>query len=252
MIKKQIRLKKEYLREREKEREAPKPDYLNSKKDNEYQLRSYEDPRVLITSSRAPSARLKQFQKEMTELIPNATAMNRGANKIKDIFDYGIQKDFTEIILIHENKGEPDGLIVSHLPVGPTIFFGLTGVVLRHDVDKNKDKYSQAYPHLIFHNLNDRIGERIKIILQNLFPAPLNQKSKRTISFIAEENFISMRHHNYEKKDYKTVELFEVGPRFELRPYMIKLGSLIDNSATIEWSMKSFINTATKNNQIAN
>ena len=55
----------------------------------------------------------------------------------------------------------------------------------------------------------------------------------------------------FEKDKIGKVELFEVGPRFELRPFMIRLGNLIDQNATIEWSIKSFINTSGKNKYIS-
>jgi rRNA maturation protein Rpf1 len=31
--------------------------------------------------------------------------------------------------MVHEHRGEPDGLIVCHLPFGPTAYFGLLNVV---------------------------------------------------------------------------------------------------------------------------
>jgi U3 small nucleolar ribonucleoprotein protein IMP4 len=58
------------------------------------------------------------------------------------------------------------------------------------------------------------------------------------MSFFAREDFISFRHHNYKKETHEKVDLYEVGPRFEMRPFMIKLGTLIDKNATIEWSLK--------------
>ena len=53
-----------------------------------------------------------------------------------------------------------DGLIISHLPFGPTAFFGLSNCVLRHDID-NVAPLSLAYPHLIFHNITTKLGERV-------------------------------------------------------------------------------------------
>lgn len=35
----------------------------------------------------------------------------------------------TDIVTVHEHRGEPDGLVVSHLPYGPTAYFGLFNVV---------------------------------------------------------------------------------------------------------------------------
>ena len=48
-----------------------------------------------------------------------------------------------------ETRGEPDALIVSHLPYGPTAHFSLSGAVMRHDIE-GRGTVSEAFPHLIF------------------------------------------------------------------------------------------------------
>lgn len=63
-----------------------------------------------------------------------------------------------------------DGLVVSHLPFGPTAYFTLSNTVMRHDVPKI-GTMSEAYPHLIFHNFNSKLGERVSFmscVLSNL------------------------------------------------------------------------------------
>lgn len=37
--------------------------------------------------------------------------------------------DFTDIVVLHEHRGEPDGMVVCHLPFGPTAYFGLYNTV---------------------------------------------------------------------------------------------------------------------------
>lgn len=37
--------------------------------------------------------------------------------------------DFTDIVIVHEHRGEPDGMVVCHLPYGPTAFFGVYNTV---------------------------------------------------------------------------------------------------------------------------
>lgn len=54
---------------------------------------------------------------------------------IKDIINACKENNFTDLVIIHEHKGEPDGLIVCHMPFGPTAYFGLSNVILRHDLD---------------------------------------------------------------------------------------------------------------------
>ena len=39
--------------------------------------------------------------------------------------------DYTDMVVVHEHRGEPDGLVVCHLPYGPTAFFGLYNTVRR-------------------------------------------------------------------------------------------------------------------------
>lgn len=39
--------------------------------------------------------------------------------------------DYTDLIVVHEHRGEPDGLVICHLPYGPTAYFGLFNTVRR-------------------------------------------------------------------------------------------------------------------------
>jgi rRNA maturation protein Rpf1 len=48
---------------------------------------------------------------------------------ISEIIESCRSHDITDLILVHEHRGQPDGLIVSHLPNGPTAYFGLLNVV---------------------------------------------------------------------------------------------------------------------------
>lgn len=83
-----------------------------------------------------------------------------------------IKKEQTDLIILHEHRGEPDGMIISHLPLGPTIYLGLKDVVLRHDLKDKPATMSEAYPHLIFEGFSTNLGNRVMHILQHLFPIP--------------------------------------------------------------------------------
>lgn len=108
----------------------------------------------------------------MSIVFPNTLRMNRGTLVIKDLVRICQQKNYTDLILLHEHRGEPDGMIISHLPVGPTIYFGLSNVVLRHDLKTKLDAISEAFPHLIFNNFSTNLGDRITTMLKHLFPIP--------------------------------------------------------------------------------
>jgi rRNA maturation protein Rpf1 len=86
-----------------------------------------------------------------------------------------------------------DAMIVSHFPHGPTVYFTLNNVSLRHDIGTYKSStVSEQYPHLIFENFSSKLGERIQDVLKYLFPVP-KEDSKRVMTFSNEDDFISFR-----------------------------------------------------------
>ncbi|KAG0522545.1 hypothetical protein BDA96_07G046500 [Sorghum bicolor] len=216
--------------------------------DNEYATASVREPKILFTTSRNPSAPLTQFVKELKVVFPMSQRMNRGGQVISEIVESCRSHNITDLILVHEHRGQPDGLIVSHLPNGPTAYFGLLNVVTRHDIRGRKamGKMSEAYPHLVLDNFSTQVGERTATILKHLFPMP-KPDSKRIITFANRDEYISFRHHVYEKSGGPgSMELKEVGPRFELRLYQIKLGAVEQNEAQSEFVLRPYINTAKK------
>lgn len=192
--------------------------------DDEYNVETTREPSILLTTSRDASSRLSQFLKEMKLIFPNSERINRGAYVINDLVNICLKKEFTDLIILHEHRGEPDGMIISHMPYGPTIYFGISNTVLRHDLPEKPDTVSEANPHLIFNNFSTKLGARVTKILKHLFAVP-KFDSKRVITFSNSDDTISFRHHTYTKPDHKTVDLNEIGPRFEMKPYQIVLGN---------------------------
>ncbi|KAJ3328401.1 snoRNA-binding rRNA-processing protein imp4 [Blyttiomyces sp. JEL0837] len=217
---------------------------VQSHVDDEYSMAGVADPKVLITTSRDPSSRLSQFAKELRLIFPNSQRVNRGGYVMKDLCDACRSNNVTDLVIVHEHRGQPDGMIISHFPHGPTAYFSLHNVVLRHDIP-DRGTVSEQYPHLIFNNFNSKIGQRIQNILKYLFPVP-KEDSRRVITYANENDYISFRHHVYQKVG-STVTLSEVGPRFEMRAYQVKLG-IVDDEATAdtEWVHRPYSNAAKK------
>jgi U3 small nucleolar ribonucleoprotein protein IMP4 len=213
--------------------------------DDEYADNKYYEPKILLTTSRTPSQRLLQFLKEMRIILPNSVRVNRGNTVIKDLVKISQENEFSDLIILHESRGVPDGMIISHMPHGPTTYFGLFNVVLRHDIqEEDITTVSEAYPHLVFDGFSNRLGERVVEILKNLFPVP-KLDSTRVLTFANQEDYISFRHHTY-KKTKGEVDLDEVGPRFELRPYQILMGTIDMPDSQKEWVLRPYMNTARK------
>ncbi|KAM6495977.1 Anticodon-binding protein [Amanita muscaria] len=219
--------------------------------DNEYSRAGIQDPKIVITTSRDPSSKLLQFTKEMRLVFPNSHRINRGNYVVKELAEACRANDVTDLIVLHEHRGIPDAMIVSHFPHGPTVFFTLSNVQLRHDIGSYKDStVSEQYPHLIFESFSSKLGERIRDVLKYLFPVP-KEESKRVMTFANENDFISFRHHVFVKTPPRDVQLAEVGPRFEMKPYEIRQGTIEQNEADREWVLAHYSRTAKKRSLLA-
>eukprot|EP00931_Biecheleriopsis_adriatica_P089192 TRINITY_DN63359_c0_g1_i1.p1 TRINITY_DN63359_c0_g1~~TRINITY_DN63359_c0_g1_i1.p1 ORF type:complete len:309 (+),score=59.94 TRINITY_DN63359_c0_g1_i1:107-1033(+) len=219
--------------------------------DDEYAYLGVKDPKVLITTSRDPSSRLSQFLKELRMLFPGAQRMNRGAYIVKDLMQLARTHEMTDVIIVHEHRGEPDGLVVCHLPFGPTAYFGLSNVVLRHDLAEKPPTMSEANPHLVFHGFTAKMGIRVKTILQALFP-PAKQAGDRVMTFCNRHDTIQFRHHTFErpkgpggdaqKSKANQVKLSENGPRFTMRLFRVELGAIDMKDVQVEWVLRPYFN----------
>ncbi|NXP96021.1 IMP4 protein, partial [Passerina amoena] len=238
--------------------------------DDEYRWAGLEPPKVMVTTSRDPSARLRLFAKELCLLLPGARRMNRGRAELGALVAACRAAGVTDLLVLHETRGRPDGLTVSHLPHGPTAHFTLSGAVLRQEVG-GLGGAPLAAPHLLLLRLDSTLGKRVGTILKHLFPVP-RPDSRRVVTFANEDDVILVRwvtrgdagtrtdlplpqtpltppphrNHVYRRRG-RTVELEEVGPRFQLRPYLIRLGTLEQgDAADVEWRWHPYTATAPK------
>lgn len=149
----------------------------------------------------------------MRLVFPNSHRINRGNYVVKELAEACRANDVSDLVVLHEHRGVPgafvcvqirrnvdkppasltDAMIVSHFPHGPTVYFTLHNVQLRHDIASYKSStVSEQYPHLIFENFSSKLGERIQDVLKYLFPVP-KEDSKRVMTFSTEDDFISFR-----------------------------------------------------------
>ncbi|ETO11884.1 hypothetical protein RFI_25493 [Reticulomyxa filosa] len=219
--------------------------------DDEYAEAGIKDPKVIMTTCREPTNKLTRFVKEMKLCFPNATRVNRGNIDVKELVRLSKAAGFTDLVIFHEHSGICDGIIVCHLPYGPTAYFSVTDVVARHDVPKKSlASVSEQIPHLVFNNFQTLLGERVCNVLKFLYPVvpnqKISQKIRRVISFTNFNDFILFRHHIYRKKENNEIELVEIGPRFTMRLYQIKLGTIDQKESPIEWVLRPYFNTSWK------
>lgn len=220
--------------------------------DDEYlALLGINDPKVIITTSRDPSVKLLQFAKEFRLMIPNSIKLNRGNYVILDLVATCNRVQVNDLMVLHEHRGVPTSVTISHFPHGPSVVFTLHNVKLRHDLPK-LGNVSEAYPHLIFEGFSTTLGKRVEQVLKHLFPPRsvlAKDEGTRVILFINNDDYISVRHHVY-VRTRAGVELSEIGPRFEMKLYEVKLGLMDNKDADVEWKLRRFIRTANRKNYL--
>lgn len=218
--------------------------------DDEYShLSGVVDPRILVTTSRDPSTRLASFSKEIRLLCPGAVRLNRGNLILPNLVSSAKSSGLSDIILLHEHRGTPTALTVSHFPHGPTASFSLHNVVLRADIpNASRGTVSESYPHLVFEGFTTPLGKRIVKILQHLFPPrePSTNLGSRVVTFKNIDDSIEVRHHVFVKTSYQSVELAEVGPRMTMRLFEIRSGTLDNKDGDVEWHMNQYTRTSRK------
>ena len=222
--------------------------------DDEYAMLSgLTDPRPLVTTSRSPSTRLSAFSKEIRLMLPTAIRLNRGNLILPNLLQSAKAAALSDIILLHEHRGTPTALTVSHLPHGPTASFSLHNVVLRMDIpNASRGTVSESYPHLIFEGFTTRLGKRVVKILQHIFP-PRDGPHKvgnRVITFKNVDDSIEVRHHVFVQTSYRELEVAEVGPRMTMRCFEIRGGTLEKDAGEKEWSLSQYTRTARKKNYL--
>jgi U3 small nucleolar ribonucleoprotein protein IMP4 len=221
--------------------------------DDEYaHLSGIIDPRILVTTSRDPSTRLQAFSKEIRLLLPTAVRLNRGNYILPNLVASANSNGLTDIVLLHEHRGTPTALTVSHLPHGPTASFSLHNVVLRHDIpNAAAGTVSESYPHLIFDGFTTPLGTRVCQILKHMFPpreaiTSTSKLGSRVVTFKNYEDSIEVRHHVFVRTGHQSVELAEVGPRMTMRLFEIRQGTIENKDGDVEWHLNQYTRTSRK------
>jgi len=146
--------------------------------------------------------------------------------------------DFTDLIIVTEKSKVPDGLIICHLPNGPTATFKLTSAVLPEHI-KGHGKLTSHYPEVILNHFNTRLGITVGRMLGALFHQRPNFVGRRVVTFHNQRDFIFFRHHRYiyDEED-KKVRIQELGPRFSLKLRSLQRGVMDTKFGEYVWVHK--------------
>ena len=161
-------------------------------------------PHVLLTTGYNCSKIMYRFLSEMLEVFPSATYYKRKGYSLKKIIEYAKNRDFTDVVVFNEDRKQINGMIVVHLPDGPTAFFRLSSLVLSTDI-KGHGRATSHKPELVLNNFSTMLGHRVGRMFASLFCQDPNFKGRRVVAFHNQRDFIFFRHHRYifEEKEKK-------------------------------------------------
>ncbi|XP_053958934.1 probable ribosome production factor 1 [Anastrepha ludens] len=200
-----------------------------------YFQRSYE-PKVLITYADNPVTKTRKFGLELSRIFPNALVKIRNRSSVKNICKSAIREEYTDVVIINEDRRKPNGLLVIHLPDGPTAHFKVSNVKLTSDIKRNHKEITKHRPEVILTNFTTRLGLTVGRMLGALFHHDPEFKGRRAVTFHNQRDYIFFRHHRYEfTKEGKRVNLRELGPRFTLKLRSLQEGLFDSKTGDYSW-----------------
>jgi len=197
-------------------------------------------PKILITTSPDICTRSHDtvnFIKDLVNIIPSSEYRERKSFTLAEIAKFSRERDYTDIIVINEDRKKPNGVTITHLPSGPTALFKLTSIITHKEIHHHA-KSTEHYPELILNNFNTRLGHTIGRMLGVLVPQMPDFPGRRVITFHNQRDFIFFRHHRYIFDNKEKARLQEIGPRFTLKLKCLQHGTFDDKFREYEWVQK--------------
>nr|CAG4638596.1 EOG090X09U6 [Cyclestheria hislopi] len=192
-------------------------------------------PKILLTTSDNPHTKTLRFVKELTKIIPHTIARPRRRSSVKKMIKKAKELDFTDVVVINEDRRIPSGILISHLPEGPTAYFKINSFKLFKDMHRKAKEITRHRPEVILNNFQTRLGQSVARMLASLFHYDPQFRGRRAVTFHNQRDYIFFRHHRYEFKSEKKVSLRELGPRFTLRLKWIQKGTFDTIEGEYEW-----------------
>lgn len=171
---------------------------LRDEQEDEFQayFAGEKTPKIFITTRPRPSRELFHFVGDLMQMVPNAFFYPRRAFEVKEICRQAQAGGFTHVCILSEKSKVCNGLLVSHLPHGPTAFFKVTNVVPGERIAGHGQPTSHI-PELILNNFHTRLGHRVGRFLGALFPHNPEFRGRQVVTFHNQRDFLFVRHHRY-------------------------------------------------------
>ena len=129
-------------------------------------------------------------------VFPSAVFYKRSGLTVKKIVAQATAAGFTDVVIVNEDQRKINGLLVCHLPDGPTAHFNVSSVVLDRDIPGRAAPTAHK-PELVLNNFSTRLGLRVGRMFGSLFCQDPTFRGRRVVTFHNQRDFVFFRHHRY-------------------------------------------------------
>lgn len=181
-------------------------------------------PKILLTTNVNAHKVAYEFVNVLIEILPNVTFVKRKFGyKLKEIVKICNNKNYTDLVIINEDKKKVTGLTFIHLPQGPSFYFKLSSYI---EVEKiiGHGRPTSYVPELILNNFQTRLGKTVARLFQSIFPQIPDIVGRQVITLHNQRDYIFFRRHRYVFRDEDRVGLQELGPQFTLKLKRLQKG----------------------------
>lgn len=189
------------------------------------------EPKILLTTNANARKAAYEFADILMEVFPNVTFIKRTRDfNMKEMAKFCSNREYTDLIVINEDKKNVNGITFIHLPEGPTFYFSVSSLVPGKKI-KGHGKATDHIPELVLNNFATRLGKTVGRLFQSLFPQRPEFEGRNVVTLHNQRDYIFFRRHRYVFRNEEKVGLQELGPKFTLKLRRMQKGI----KEEIEW-----------------
>ena len=182
------------------------------------------DPRVVLTTSFDARKEAYEFADMLMDFLPNVTFVKRKKDyTMKDMAKFCNNREYTDLIVINEDKRKVTGITFIRLPEGPSFYFSISSIVNGKKIPGH-GRATDHIPELVLNNFNTRLGNTVGRLFQSLFPHRPELIGRQVVTLHNQRDFIFFRRHRYVFRNEDKVGLQEIGPQFTLKLRRLQKG----------------------------
>ncbi|ABA27262.1 U3 snoRNP protein IMP4 (nucleomorph) [Bigelowiella natans] len=163
---------------------------------------------IAITTSRYPTQKTKALCKYFKNIINFAELFTRGSTKLSKIVKYCKDHKYKSLIVLHEYKGNPNGMLIKYFELNIEIYFRMIKMEFIKLIQISKQLKNVKVVFINFFSENMR---RIKILLNEIFDKGTSDNYDGLILMKSYSNIILFRryfkYYYHKQNSFKFVEV---------------------------------------------